>query len=699
MLSMQRGPSHPSVMSMMDKIRDSGDCAQLPHTMESSIVSMEPDLVLLSHNDVDSLYDLMEEVLSVLDELNVVYFVTGGSLLGAIRSESILFNDNDVDIAVLDDSEDFSYKMEVLLPNALKRRGLSGAFGGIRILCHRQEHCTRIQYNEQHYFWIDLYTIKRYPRFEDLISVVTAFDKDENVREVLCSKLKKSIPNSSFPLFHFNNEKVLEKWPQRYIEEVELLPLKPSPFGPFMVYTPADSIGCLKRFFDSDCFTHYVLSQKTSQKMIELQKDRIGKKPLSEIHYLPVQHSRRGRVTMHSRQVFLRTLALYDSQNQAVKNAPGLSHHNSCDNSFGLVRTRSLFNFDRRINQPRDLNLSPTSVTDELPKEPLPKKLFAFDIRNHIGESAEPPIFDVRLREVMEPHIAAARRDREECRDPCAIMSDPSIASKVGVPYIALRDERRFLFDGFSHPLHRILAETLGVEDLSLLHKHQIQDKKKLLAPLLNLENRRRFHECYDNFVTLFCIPLLHSLLMAKNQLQNVPRSKAQEVKYRYQAFPCIRVVRPGETSIDPHCDTSYGYSIGSLNFHIPLTPTFGTNALFAESHPGREDWHGFYTKSPGLGFLFDGARCIHFTLENSTDFTRVSIDFRIAIYLDGENCDVLSSKRQLVDRYSSAGPGFYEETSIAIGIGSFSFPEDFHDRIGVKRLCAPDARVGFPFS
>ena len=26
-------------------------------------------------------------------------------------------------------------------------------------------------------------------------------------------------------------------------------------------------------------------------------------------------------------------------------------------------------------------------------------------------------------------------------------------------------------------------------------------------------------------------------------------------VRVRYQAFPCIRVVRPGEFSIGPHCD------------------------------------------------------------------------------------------------------------------------------------------------
>jgi hypothetical protein len=268
---------------------------------------------------------------------------------------------------------------------------------------------------------------------------------------------------------------------------------------------------------------------------------------------------------------------------------------------------------------------------------------------------------------------------------------DASIAGSVGVPYTGLRDEKRFLFDEHSHSLHQVLAETLGVEDLSQLHNHPITDKQELLAPLLTPEGRRRFHESYDHFVTSFCIPLLHSLALTKNQFHNTSPTAGSGIHYRYQAFPCLRVVRPGEFSIGPHCDTAYGHSIGNLNFHIPLTPTFGTNALYTESHPGKEDWHGLTTKSPGLGFLFDGARCLHFTMENTTDATRVSIDFRIAIFRGtGEG---LCAKELLADRFSNAGPGYYDEASIQTGVGSFVAKKDGN------HLFEPDARVGFPFT
>uniref|UniRef100_A0A7S4MR94 Uncharacterized protein n=1 Tax=Odontella aurita TaxID=265563 RepID=A0A7S4MR94_9STRA len=219
-------------------------------------------------------------------------------------------------------------------------------------------------------------------------------------------------------------------------------------------------------------------------------------------------------------------------------------------------------------------------------------------------------------------------------------------------------------------------------------------------------------------------------------------------VLYRYQAFPSVRVVRPGETSTEPHCDVARGHSVGNINFHIPLTPAFGTNALFVESHPGREDWHPLSTKSLGLGYLYDGARCLHFGLENTTDRTRVSLSFRIAVArcssatvgrdavrLVGDGLgsmagagdvvmeaaedvevdvdDDLCSDRILRDAYVTAGPGYYDEAVIDTGSSSgggglMMRPGFFHSGPGpvvVKkygagsRLLDPDERVGFPFA
>lgn len=377
------------------------------------------------------------------------------------------------------------------------------------------------------------------------------------------------------------------------------------------------------------------------------------------------------------------------------------------------------------------------------------KQRFGACVREATNNSPDVSSFDATLRKVMEPHIAKGRRVREERRQKLFqqigsdhVNSTLPIASNIAVPYPSLRKERSFLYDETTYPLDKLLCSLLGISDLSLTHTHEEQDKKRLMSPLLNRKARQPFHKCYDNFVTSFCIPLLHSLAMMENVFtdnnsstrnKNNPDGR-QSISYRYQAFPCIRIMKPGEFSIGPHCDMAYGHSIGNINFHIPLTPTYGTNALYTESRPGREDWHPLSLKSVGMGFVFDGARCLHYSLENTTVHTRVSLDFRIAIsrkqlsiprnYLMNKNafpknmmeqaegktpdeqvCDLdttLCSKQVLRDNFSIF-PGYYDEAFLDLGNAtkspgnSFSIPGSVVYK-NSKILMDPDKRVGFPF-
>lgn len=403
-----------------------------------------------------------------------------------------------------------------------------------------------------------------------------------------------------------------------------------------------------------------------------------------------------------------------------------------------------------------------------------PTKYFGRDVFSFTQGSPNELIFNSDLRTIMEPHIAKARKIREEKwkdvllrtgvvvdqQDLDSIQSTKttqhySIASSAYVPYPSLRKERPFLFDTDTYPLHKILCETLGVDSLQEIHLLP-GDKKKLLRPLLD-ERRKPFHICFDNFVTSFCIPFLHSVAMTdglkefhtsfgSSRHHSLKKTLSNKIGYRYQGFPCIRVIRPGEFSIGPHCDMSYGHSVGNINFHIPLTPTYGTNALYSESYPGREDWHPLKTKSVGLGFCFDGARCLHFTTENTTETTRVSLDFRIAIYRYQEKTtgkkfsstksfssrldeyvsapanhnssmvdmltehkdierheeeidvhDTLCNTKLLEDNFSR--PGYYEDAYIDLGFhssGKFTAGPIVH-KVN-HNLMTPDKRVGFPF-
>jgi hypothetical protein len=420
--------------------------------------------------------------------------------------------------------------------------------------------------------------------------------------------------------------------------------------------------------------------------------------------------------------------SLISSSNSSASKASSTHFSSGYESGIGMRRSgsRSVFSDAEMIHaQAQTLTLT---------------KYFGHDVNRFTEGDPGEPIFDATLRNFIEPHISKARKAREEQRhvvlDKIGIEKETrdsiSIASNAFVPYPALRHERPFLFDAESYPLHTILAETLGVSDLSRLHEHSIQDKQVLLSPLLDAKKRNAFHQCYDTFVQSFCIPLIHSIAITHQMACEFSCNQTnQKIRYRYQAFPCLRVLRPKEFSIGPHCDMSYGHSMGNINFHIPLTPTFGTNCVYTESHPGKEDWHPLKTKSVGLGYIFDGARCIHFGLENMTESTRVSLEFRIAIYRDrsdsiprsvsnahmmmqnstvlahrnyriGEDeCDVhdkLCNPKMLQDNYSIF-PGYYDEAYIDVGIQSFSsFVRGPVVRKKNRGLMHPDTRVGFPF-
>mmetsp|Transcript_29151 Transcript_29151/g.44076 ORF Transcript_29151/g.44076 Transcript_29151/m.44076 type:complete len:504 (-) Transcript_29151:187-1698(-) len=361
---------------------------------------------------------------------------------------------------------------------------------------------------------------------------------------------------------------------------------------------------------------------------------------------------------------------------------------------------------------------------------------FGLNVRKATNSSSEIR-FDSTIREIMEEFIAKGREIREERRQELfqRIRSDYfnstlPIGSDIGVPYPSLRKERSFLYDEETYPLDKLFRSLLGVSDLSLIHEEEEKDKKCIMKPLLNRTSRQPFHECYDNFVTSFCIPLLHSLAMMENIFTDNNSSNnpdGHSISYRYQAFPCIHIIRPGEFSIGPHCDMAHGHSIGNINFHIPLTPTYGTNALYTESWPGREDWHPLTTKAVGMGFVFDGARCLHYSLENTTPHTRVSMGFRIAIsrkqvsiprnYLmrrmkqseekdfeTDQDCDfntTLCSELVLQDNFSLF-PGYYDEAYLDSGNAegtrnSFSISGPVVQKTS-ECLLDPDKRVGFPF-
>ena len=65
------------------------------------------------------------------------------------------------------------------------------------------------------------------------------------------------------------------------------------------------------------------------------------------------------------------------------------------------------------------------------------------------------------------------------------------------------------------------------------------------------------------------------------------------------------------------------------MNIWIPVTPTYGSNTLYAESSPGANDFEPFVCQ-PGEAVKFWGNQCLHHTVPNTETATRISFDLRV---------------------------------------------------------------------
>ena len=85
-------------------------------------------------------------------------------------------------------------------------------------------------------------------------------------------------------------------------------------------------------------------------------------------------------------------------------------------------------------------------------------------------------------------------------------------------------------------------------------------------------------------------------------------------------------------TGVKPHHDGEYGHQHGELNFWMPLTDrTLNGVDLWCESSFQKNDFQPIEAKI-GEIVSFHGTSCRHFVNRNSSNKTRVSMDFRIGV-------------------------------------------------------------------
>ena len=98
-----------------------------------------------------------------------------------------------------------------------------------------------------------------------------------------------------------------------------------------------------------------------------------------------------------------------------------------------------------------------------------------------------------------------------------------------------------------------------------------------------------------------------------------------------FQAEPSLRVHLPhAKCGIRLHKDADYYHQPNEVNIWLPLTSGVGgSNSLYVESAPGVGDYAPFEV---GFGSFrrFWGNQCAHYTVVNTSDVSRVSLDVRV---------------------------------------------------------------------
>jgi hypothetical protein len=246
--------------------------------------------------------------------------------------------------------------------------------------------------------------------------------------------------------------------------------------------------------------------------------------------------------------------------------------------------------------------------------------------------------------------------------------------------------EMNFTYNIIEYPFVDIFLHASGCnKDINLSQIHNIDNKKEHIYYNI-VNNYNILQNIYNDFILNICIPYVYHKLSNNNTTTNYD-------DFYYQIFPCIRIIQPNEFSIGPHSDCMYGHHPCSINFYIPLTSIYDTCSLYLEHSIGSEDWHPIISEY-GHIYCFPGALSTHWTTENKTNHTRISLDFRIipGNMYHNMKCSGDIEKGQLdvyrqKDGYYSYCRKKYDQENNCIQ----------WERIGP--LMKPDSRIGYPWT
>ena len=178
--------------------------------------------IYLSSTDSYSLYKMFYEASQLLEKNGIVYWIIGGTFLGAVRSGGIIKWDDDIDIMIPVEYKDKLYK---LFEN------------NKTFYIHKNnKYCNKIYYRNTDKYFIDVFYGNS------------------------------TLHNGKIVIDH-NNIFSIMAWPNDYYYLEDLFPLRKYKFGAYEVYGPKEYKDFMERNFSKKWNTEAVISHSHSKNL------------------------------------------------------------------------------------------------------------------------------------------------------------------------------------------------------------------------------------------------------------------------------------------------------------------------------------------------------------------------------------------------------------------------------------------------
>jgi len=185
---------------------------------------------------------------------------------------------------------------------------------------------------------------------------------------------------------------------------------------------------------------------------------------------------------------------------------------------------------------------------------------------------------------------------------------------------------KKITYSTKDYDFNSLIKEWLQVDDLTTLHK--LSDYKEIFSREKDqssewhqtfynkIRNDSSFFDLYERFLADVIKP-------------------THEEGIVYQKIPTFRVHLSGNIAVGEwHKDKAYredGWSdlVKEINYYLPFTDTNDENTIWVESEEDKGDFSPMILKY-GECMKWDGVNLMHGNKVNSSDKTRVSVDFRV---------------------------------------------------------------------